>query len=157
MTELKNSSDKSKINIFQHFENERYKWNDKHLELTKSMRDIYKLAEMQVDLYSTIQQALEEYHKILSMCSKKNADWRKIKEKELKEMHFKSDINYKRDADRDMYIQNKNKSAWLVKEALDNYLTFLKDLLSDLRSMTYGIKYRVELEQFKRGGGDYES
>lgn len=148
-----NSSEK---NIFQYLAEERLKWNDKHSKLTKDMRDIYKLAEMQVDLYSTIQEALENYHYILSLCSKKNAQWRKIKVEEYKDLHFKSDINYKRDADKDLYIQDKHKQVYLVKEALDNHLTFLKDFLGDLRSMTYGVKYRIELEQFKRGGGDYE-
>ena len=102
--EKNSSEDKKKKNIFQELAQQRFEWNEKHLKLAQDMRDIYKLSEMQVDLYSLIQEVLENYHYMLSICSKKNAQWRTIKVEELRNLHFKTDIQYKRDADKDMVI-----------------------------------------------------
>lgn len=157
MEEKEKDSSKKEQNIFEKLAGERSKWNARHLALTQDMRDIYKLAEMQVNLYSTIQEALENYHRMLAICSKSNARWRAIVVKENKEIQMNSDFKYKRDADKDEYIKNKHQALWLTKEATDAHLSFLKELLGDLRSMTYGVKYRIELEQFKRGGTDYGS
>ena len=144
------SSNNINEQLITRFKKEREEWTERIKNMSERLKDIYEIAELQVDLYSYRQIAVEYCHTLMVHLSKVNHVFRARKierweyytrnydlrmDKDPKELHIYVDI-----ADVNERI-----------ELLQNHLDFMRESTKTIDSMTFGIKYRIQLEEYKRG------
>jgi hypothetical protein len=136
--------------IFARFKKEREEWSGKIKEMSTRLLNIYEISDLQVDLYSQRQVAVDYTHNLMTHLTRINKIFRERKterweyytrnydlrmDKEPKELHIYVDI------------------ADIVerKDFLQTHLEFMRETVKTIDNMCYGIKHRIELEQYKRG------
>lgn len=138
------------VELFNRFEKERGLWKESVVDMSNRLSDIYKVSDLLTDLYSQRQVALEYAHNLQSLLIQLNRTYRQRRverwdyytknydlrmDKEPKELHINVDL------------------ANLVerKDMLQNHLDYMRQTITSIDTICYGIKHRVSLEEYKRG------
>jgi len=132
------------------FTDERKYWSESVISLGRRFNIIENLAELQVDLYSQRQQIVEYQFKLVSLHTKIkklfSIEWKKAYE----EAGRNDDIRFSE--------KEKTKTAEAItstikfkQESVSNQIDFFKETLKTVDSMIFGVKHRIEIENFKIG------
>ena len=113
--------------IKERFIEERGKWKDKVVDMARRMKSMSELAELQVDLYTYRQEAIEYYYNLNLAVIKLEKKYSKLKRRLVEELNDK-DVRYGKT---DMNV--------IVDGAAADHK----------HHMIFGIKHRIEIENFR--------
>jgi len=139
-----------KDKISSKFEKERKDWKEKIDGMSKNMRDIYNCSTVLSDMLTARQIALEYTHTLIGVLSKINADLREKKKERF--LYYSQSYDLRLDKDpKNMFIDVDLKKQVMLQELFQNHLTYMKGTIDSLDKIYYGIKWRIQLEEYKRG------
>ena len=134
------------------FTRERTEWTERIRELSIRMKNIREIAEVQVDLYSDRQKLLEYAYKLGQIVSKQNAKFRS--DKRTKMIYYSEEHNVRYGSNEKTSLIEGDLSDLKKKiDIVDNHVSFVNETIKTVDHMLYGIKSRISLEEFMRGGG----
>lgn len=134
------------------FNRERTEWTERIRELSIRMKNIREIAEVQVDLYSDRQKLLEYAYKLGQIVSKQNAKFRS--DKRTKMVYYSEEHNVRYGSNEKTSLIEGDLSDLKKKiDIVDNHVSFVNETIKTVDHMLYGIKSRISLEEFMRGGG----
>jgi hypothetical protein len=136
-------------NLSQRFERERLEWTEKITALSKMLKSIDETAELQTEVYSQRQIAVEYYHYIMTLLANKNREYRK-KYKERFEFYSNSYDYRVKDEIKSTFIANDLSEIYSIKESLENHMKFMDKTIGTIDNIIFGIKHRISLEEYKR-------
>ena len=144
------SSNNINEQLITRFKKEREEWTERIKNMSERLKDIYEIAELQVDLYSYRQIAVEYCHTLMVHLSKVNHVFRARKIERWE--HYTRNYDLRMDKDpKELHIYVDIADVNERKELLQNHLDFMRESTKTIDSMTFGIKYRIQLEEYKRG------
>jgi hypothetical protein len=143
------SSDANRV-IEARFKKEREDWVSTVSDMSERLRDIYKLADLQTDLYSNRQIALEYSHTIMSHLSRVNAIFRERKVERFNHYTRFHDIRLEKDPKYD-HIHADLNDILERRDLLQNHLDYLRETIRTIDNLIFGIKHRMALEEYRRG------
>jgi hypothetical protein len=139
-----------KETLEERFKRERNQWTDEIKELSVRFRDVDNIPEIQVDLYSKRQIAVEYmnslYNLIFKLRRKHNAEWNKANN----DIINSNDFRYS-EKERARIADEKTGDDKYKLDILNSHVQFFQETVKNIDSMIFGIKHRLEAEAFKRG------
>jgi hypothetical protein len=133
------------------FEKEREKWSDKISELASKMRSIHNVAEVQIELFSCRQIVSERSHKVGQILSKLNSEYRGRKGERM--VHYSTGVQNRYGANEKTHlIEADLRDIKYRIDLLDNHMSFLNETVKSMDHMLYGIRQRIDLENYLREG-----
>lgn len=133
------------------FENERNEWKEKISVLALYMKDIKTLAKAQVDLFSQRQVLLEYGFKLATAVSKLNTKYRQNKAQRLKHYSENHDVRYGSN-EKNVLIESDVSHILEKIELVEGHRKFIDQTIQTVDHMLYGVKSRISLEEYLRGG-----
>ena len=134
------------------FNRERAEWTERIRELSIRMKNIREIAEVQVDLYSDRQKLLEYAYKLGQIVSRQNAKYRS--DRRSKMVYYSEEHNVRYGSNEKTSLIEGDLSDLKKKiDIVDNHVSFVNETIKTVDHMLYGIKSRISLEEFMRGGG----
>ena len=133
------------------FSTERTEWTERIRELAVRMRNIREIGEVQVELYSDRQKILEYAYKLGQILTKLNAKFRT--DKRMKMVYYSEEHNTRYGANEKTSLIDGDLSELKRKiDIVDNHMSFMNETVKTVDHFLYGIKSRISLEEFMRGG-----
>ena len=134
------------------FAPERTEWTERVRELSIRMKNIREIGEVQVELYSDRQKILEYSYKLGQILTKLNSNDRT--EKRAKMVYYSEEHNTRYGANEKTSLIDGDLAEIKRKiDLVDNHMSFMNETTKTIDHMLYGIKSRISLEEFMRGGG----
>lgn len=133
------------------FENERNEWKEKISVLALYMKDIKTLAKAQVDLFSQRQVLLEYGFKLATAVSKLNTKYRQNKAQRLKHYSENHDVRYGSN-EKNVLIESDVSHILEKIELVEGHRKFIDQTIQTIDHMLYGVRQRISLEEYLRGG-----
>ena len=135
--------------IMSAFENERKLWSGDIRNLAERMRDIGKLIDVQVDLFTFRQRCVERKHELLIDLNKYNKKHKTMLAQRLAHYH----TNYDRkltgpEKERMIDGDVADLKYWL--DTIEDQVNFFDQVFKNIDNMIFGIKHRIELEDYLR-------
>ncbi len=143
--------EKKEETLAEKFAKERLEWSSKIEGMSKKMKDIYKVSELQTEVYTERQRALEYYHYLISILSRVNRKYRKEYTTKYDFYSFQSQKRFPNERNKELQIQHEVGDILEKREAIDNHAKFINNTIATIDNLIYGIKYKVEIEQISRG------
>ena len=135
--------------ISERFNKERRSWEGKVKELSKRIKNINSIAELQVDVYSARQELVEYYHYLTSLVGKKNAEIRKRKRERIE--YYTTGYDFKLDKEqKQMYIMVDLEDLYMQRDEMENHMKYIGSTMGTVDNIIFGIKHRITLEEYKR-------
>jgi hypothetical protein len=136
--------------LFRKFEKERASWTKKIEQMSQQMKDIYNLTDLQIDLYSQRQVALDYSHMLSSHLTRINQQFRSQKIERWE--HYTRNYDLRLDKDpKELHIYRDISDIVEKKEYVQNHLDFMRGTVATIDTMCYGLKHRIALEEYRRG------
>lgn len=133
------------------FSEERTTWTERIRELSVRMRNIREIGEVQVELYSDRQKLLEYAYKLGQILTKLNAKYRTEKKNKMK--YYSEEHNTRYGSNEKTSLIDGDLSEIKRKiDVVDNHMSFMNETVKTVDHFLYGIKSRIALEEFMRGG-----
>ena len=108
------------------------------------------MIDVQVDLYSERQVATDYIHELTVLFSKLKklylAEWKKAYDA----LSLNEDLRYN-EREKNKFADEKSAASKLKMEILQNHIDYFRETVKTIDSMTFGVKHRIEIEDFKRG------
>ena len=139
--------DRELDNIKDRFIEERSKWKDKVVDMAKRMKSISDLAELQVDLYTYRQEAIEYYYNLNLAVIKLEKKYSKLKRKLVEELNDK-DVRYGK-TDMNVIVDGASAEHRHHIEIVKSQSSYLYETVKTIDNMIFGIKHRIEIENFR--------
>lgn len=144
-------SEQQKTDYAKLFEIERGEWKEKIQVIALSLKSIRTVAEAQVELFSNRQILLEYSFKLAQIVSKLASKERKARASKLKEYSTNSDVRY--GANETKVLIESDVSEILEKiQLVEGHRKFIDQTIQTVDHMLYGIRQRIALEEYLRGG-----
>jgi len=135
--------------ICERFNKERRQWEGRVRDLSKRIKDINTIAELQVDVYSARQELVEYYHYLVSLVGKKNAEIRKRKKERIE--YYTTGYDFKLDKEqKQMYIMVDLEELYFQRDEMENHMKYVGSTMGTIDNIIFGIKHRITLEEYKR-------
>lgn len=145
--EAQASSDKS---FTEKFSDERSEWTETIREISSRFRAVEVLAEVQIDLYSKRQIALEYQYKLISIHTKLKkmliVAWKKAYE----DAGRNDDIRYS-EKEKTKHAEAATVDLKFKGETVSSQIEFFRETIKTLDNMIFGVKHRIDIENFKAG------
>jgi acetolactate synthase small subunit len=149
-TQQTSSNNEINQQLIERFKNERKEWTDRIKEMSERLRDIYKVADLQVDLYSNRQIAVEYCHTLQVHLTKVIHIFRARKIDRWE--HYTRNYDLRMDKDpKELHIFVDIADINERKELLQNHLEFFRETIKTIDTISFGIKHRIQLEEYRRG------
>jgi len=141
-----NSSKKE--TIIQRFIREKKDWRDTIDSMTSKMRKVDDLIMLEVEVFSQRQRALEYIHKLIAVGGKTNADYKKHLRDRI--IFYSESYNMRLDKSQKIHFSEVDLELKLAqKDLIFNHLDYMRGTLDTIDKIIYGIKWRIQVEQFK--------
>jgi hypothetical protein len=132
------------------FTEERAEWTKTISEISNRFRVVENLAEVQIDLYSKRQIAIEYQYKLIGIHSKLKkmliVEWKNAYEK----AGHNEDIRYS-EKEKTKFAEAATVELKYKSESLSSQIDFFRDTVKTIDNMIFGVKHRIEIENFKAG------
>jgi hypothetical protein len=136
--------------IFKRFKEERDEWTSRIKSMSERLKDIYHLADLQTDLYSYRQIAVDYTHTLMTHLTKINKIFRERKVERWE--HYTRNYDLRMDKDpKEYHIFVDIADVVERREYVQTHLEFFRETIKTIDTMCYGIKHRMALEEYKRG------
>lgn len=134
--------------IVKKFEDEREKWSNIIGEFAGKFREVYKLPELQVELYSNRQILVEYMYSLISISGKMEKELRK--EKRISYDKYTNKFDYKATTqERELLIDGDNADLLEKTHHIKSHIDFIRETIKGIDNMIYGINHRIKLEEYK--------
>ena len=133
------------------FERERAEWKEKIQIISLHIKDIRTVAEAQVDLFSTRQTLLEYSYKLAQIISKLSTKERQMRAKKLKEYSEGKDVRYGAN-EKTTLIEGDLAELNEKMQLVEGHRKYIDQTVQTVDHMLYGIRQRISLEDYLRGG-----
>jgi hypothetical protein len=133
------------------FERERAEWKEKIQIISLHIKDIRTVAEAQVDLFSTRQTLLEYSYKLAQIISKLSTKERQMRAKKLKEYSEGKDVRYGSN-EKTTLIEGDLAELIEKMQLVEGHRKYIDQTVQTVDHMLYGIRQRISLEDYLRGG-----
>lgn len=128
---------------------ERAQWKTIVLDMAKKINKIEKIAELQVELYSNRQIALEHNHFLMSLLGKLNKEYRRKLGKKWEEYMHNHDRKMKM-GETNVQVDAALASEKEKVEMLNNQIEYFKETIRNIDNIIYGLKFRLNIEDYRR-------
>lgn len=144
------SNDSSKRSISEEFEEERQKWKIKVIEMANKVNKLDEVATLQVDLYSSRQIIIERISKLYQYLALYNSVYKTKKKDLFIKYTIDSDIKL---GQGEKIIMVEGDLADLQKKVnlIEHHIDYYKETVKNLDSMLYGVRNKLQIEQFLSG------
>ena len=132
------------------FQGERTTWSNQVTSIGARFREVENLAEVQVDLYSKRQQALEYQYKLIHIHTKLKHVFAAQYKRALEEAGRMDDVRYS-DKERAKIAEAAVNGIRLKMETVANHIEFFRETIKTIDNMIFGVKHRIDIENFKAG------
>lgn len=147
---LKKEEQKPKVELEQKFLEERNKWTKEISNCASSIRNLGSMADLQVDLYTKRQQALEYMHQLMDMFSKLNRIYKEKRKEEFEKLiRVDYDVRLK-GKENDFILDAKLSTMDYKKDLVRDQINFYRETVKSIDSIIFGLKHRLEAEQYRR-------
>jgi hypothetical protein len=119
--------------------------------LSLKIKKIENMAELQTEVYTHRQRALEYYHYLVSLIININKKYRKDYADKYYFYSYKSQERYPNESTKVNKILVDLSDTVIKKEILENMSKFILSTCQSLDNIIYGIKNRLDLEGYIRG------
>lgn len=136
--------------FYKRFAEERSEWTSKIQDMAERMKNIYELADLQTDLYSQRQIALDYSHALLTHLTKINRIYRERKNERWEYYTRNYDLRMDKDP-KELHIAVDLADVVERKELLQNHLDFIRETIKTIDTQCFGVKHRIALEEYRRG------
>ena len=133
--------------IKERFIEERGKWKDKVVDMARRMKSMSELAELQVDLYTYRQEAIEYYYNLNLAVIKLEKKYSKLKRRLVEELNDK-DVRYGK-TDMNVIVDGAAADHTHHIEIVKSQASYLHETVKTIDNMIFGIKHRIEIENFR--------
>lgn len=117
-------------------------------EYSAKLRNMSDLVELSIHIYSFRQNLVESKNWYMHKISTQTTLLRAARKKQIEDYTTKADYLHK-DRDRAELINAELNDIISKSEHLENHLEFLKNSISTVDSMIFGIKHRITLEEYR--------
>jgi hypothetical protein len=144
------SSESKKEDIAERFKNEREKWTSDIKDISLQFKNVDNIPDIQIELYSKRQVCTEYISRLYGIVFKlkKNyaAKWNKVNT----ELMESSDYRYS-EKERAKIADEKTADSKMQLDILTSHIQFFQETVKGIDSMIFGVKHRLEAEDFRRG------
>ena len=133
------------------FSKERLEWTEKISDMSKKMKDIHKIPDLMLDIYTERQRCVEYYHYLISILINLNREYRKRYAERYEFWTHKSQIRYPNETTKNNKILTELSDITTKREAVENHSKFTSETKSSIDAIIYAVKNRVDIEKISRG------
>lgn len=133
--------------IKERFMEERSLWKDKVIDMARRIKKISDLPELQVDLYTYRQEAIEYYYNLNLASIKLEKKYSKLKGKLVEEFNNK-DVRYAK-SDMSTLIDGASADHKHHIDLIKSHSSYFYETVKTIDSMIYGVKHRIDMENFR--------
>lgn len=149
-TETQKNSSEVKLNINKKFQTDREQWTKTIEKYSKKLMNIKDIPELQVELYSSRQVVVDEMGKLQNLYTKKITELKKKRFEIFDEASNKKNVRLI-SQEKNIIMEGKMADSSLLTNVIEIQIEFYRETLKTIDSVIYGIKNRIELEQYRVG------
>jgi hypothetical protein len=138
------------VGYVERFEQERNEWTEDVRGISARFKNIDDMIDVQVDLYSKRQQAVEYMHQLMVLQSRLKKTWIAEYKKAYDALIMDQDYRYS-EKERQRIAEEKTSNSKLKLDILQSHVDFFRETVKTIDNMIFGVKHRLEIEDFKRG------
>ena len=138
------------VGYVERFQQERNEWTDEIKSISSRFKNVEDMVDVQVDLYSKRQQAVEYMHQLMVLQSRLKKAWIADYKKAYDSLLLDQDYRYS-EKERQRIAEDKTSTSKMKLEILQSHVDFFRETIKTLDNMIFGVKHRLEIEDFKRG------
>jgi len=149
--EISKDEEEEKESIDERFSKDRLEWSTKVKEMSGKFKKVFDIVELQTEIYTERQRALEYYHYLISLLIKLDKNYKKAYADKYNFYTYQSQKRYPNETTLKNQIQSELEDLLEKREKFDNHSRFIEGVIKSIDNMIYGIKSRIEIEQISRG------
>lgn len=138
------------VGYVERFEQERNEWTEDVRGISSRFKNIDDMVDVQVDLYSKRQQGVEYMHQLMVLQSRLKKTWIAEYKKAYDVLILDQDYRYS-EKERQRIAEEKTSASKLKLDILQSHVDFFRETIKTIDNMIFGVKHRLEIEDFKRG------
>ena len=138
-------------NLFNRFAAERLQWTKTIKEMSENFKNVMKISDLMLTVYTDRQRAVEYYHYLISLLVQINKKYRKAYAEKYDFYSYKSQKRFPNETTKNNQIQTELEDILEKRELIENHSKFMENTIKSADQMIYGVKYRIEIEQIARG------
>jgi len=143
--------EEEQLSLEEKFAKERLEWSGKIQNMSKNLKDVMKLADLQVDIYTERQRAVEYYHYLISILKGLGRSYTKQYSDKYDFYSFEGQKRFANEKSKELKILSDISEIVRKREIVENHCKFIDNTIKTIDNLIYGIKYRVDIEQIARG------
>lgn len=141
----------AEVDYIKLFSEERAEWKEKIQVISLSLKNIKTVAEAQVELFSNRQILLEYSFKLAHIITKLSTKERVERSKKIREYSERKDIKYGSNETKTL-VEGDISEVLEKIDLVENHRKFIDQTIQTVDHMLYGIRQRIALEEYLRGG-----
>ena len=139
------------IGYVERFELERSTWSEDVKDIASRFKlAVENMVDVQVDLYSKRQQAVDYTHQLIVLQARLKKAWNTEWKKAYDSILLDQDYRYS-EKEKQKYADEKTSASKLKIEIVQTHIDFFRETTKTIDNMVFGVKHRLEIEDFKRG------
>lgn len=139
-----------KKGFIEQFEEERLSWTSNVRGIAMQFKNIDNMVDVQVDLYSTRQQAVDYMQQLTVLQSRLKKNYESEWKKAYDDLALNQDFRYN-ERERAKFATEKTSNSKLKIDILQTHIEFFRETIKTLDNMIFGVKHRIDIENFKIG------
>lgn len=149
-TDQSTTGSSSSVSYVERFASERDEWTMSVRSISYRFKNVEDLIDVQVDLYSKRQESVEYIHQLSVLHSRLKKTWITEYKKAYDDLVMNQDFRYS-ERERQRIAEEKTSVSRLKLDVLQTHIDFFRETVKTIDNMIFGIKHRLEIEDFKRG------
>ena len=133
------------------FANQRQEWTNKVKEMGAKLKRVVEINELQVQIYSERQMAVDQYHYLLDVLVKLNKRYRSEYAKKYKHYSFEANLRFPNETSKVNQVLSDISDLVVKRERFNNHIKFFENTIKTIDNIIFGIRYRIDVEQIARG------
>lgn len=144
------SSEKKEKTFVEKFTDERETWRITVKEIATRFRNVEGLAEVQVDLYSRRQEAVEYQFKLIGIANKLKKAYA-VEYRAAFDLAGKNeDLRYS-EKEKVKAAESATAETKYKLDSVSSQIDYFRETIKTIDNMIFGVKHRIEIENFKIG------
>lgn len=139
---------KEKLDLASEFEKERLKWKDIILAMANKIKDMGKMTELQVELYSNRQIVLEHSHYLQSLLAKVTKVLRKSLGSKTTD-YMNGDRKLKM-GETSILVEASVADLKEQVDLIESQIEYMQETKKNIDNMVFGLGHRIQLEEYRR-------
>ena len=130
------------------FEKDRIKWKDTILAMANKIRDMNKMTELQVELYSNRQIVLEHSHYLQSLLAKINKVYKKnLGSKTIEYMNGDRKLKM---GETSLLVESAVADQKEQMDLIESQIEYMQETKKNIDNMVFGLGHRIQLEEYRK-------